>query len=109
MNQFMEVLSNNLLEIVSAAIVAIAGYIGVKIKAMVQEHLNDQTKEKVAKTVVKAIQQMYKDLNGEEKLNKAIETITEMLNEKGISVTELEIRMLIEEAVQELNLPSFGK
>ena len=88
--------------ILYALVTAIGGYIGIAIKNIYQTYVNDKTKEKVVKTVVKAVKQLYSDLNGEEKLQKAIENITEMLGEKGIVITELEIRMLIEAAVEEM-------
>ena len=88
--------------ILYAVVTAIAGYIGIAIKTLYKKYIDDKTKEKVAKTVVKAVKQLYSDLNGEEKLAKAIENISEMLNEKGITASELEIRMLIESAVSEM-------
>ena len=87
--------------IIYAIITAIAGYIGIVVKNLYQKYINDRTKEKVAKTVVRAVKQLYSDLSGEEKLDKAIESIHEMLAEKGINASELEIRMLIESAVSE--------
>lgn len=88
--------------IIYAVVTGIAGFIGLQIKTIYQKYINDKTKEKVAKTVVKAVKQLYKDLDGEDKLTIAIRNITEMLNEKGITITELETRMLIEAAVEEL-------
>lgn len=88
--------------ILYALVTAIGGYIGIAIKNIYQTYVNDKTKEKVVKTVVKAVKQLYSDLSGEERLQKAIENITEMLGEKGIVITELEIRMLIEAAVEEI-------
>ena len=67
------------------------------------KYINDKTKQSVVKTCVQAIEQLYKDLHGEEKLNKVIESATDMLAEKGISITDLELRMLIESAVGEFN------
>jgi LL-H family phage holin len=90
------------MEIISTVLVAIVGFIGAAVKNIYQKYVDDATKEKVVKTVVKAVKQLYGDLEGEEKLTKAIESITEMLNEKGIAITELEIRMLIEASVAEL-------
>lgn len=89
-------------EILYAVVVAVGGYVGIAIKNIYQKYVNDKTKEKVVKTVVKAVKQLYSDLSGEEKLEKAVENISEMLLEKGISITELEIRMLIEAAVEEM-------
>lgn len=90
------------MEILYTIVMAVATYIGVTVKKIYQKHVNDNTKEKIVRTVVKAVEQMYKDLDGEEKLEKAIENITEMLREKGLSVTELEVKMLIEAAVTEM-------
>ena len=104
---FMELLKNfiseNGVEILGAIITAIAGYIGVVLKNLYTKYINDKTKQSVVKTCVQAIEQLYKDLHGEEKLNKVIETATDMLAEKGISITDLELRMLIESAVGEFN------
>lgn len=90
-------------ELMYAALTFIAGYLGTAIKSCVQKWLNEKTKQDVAKTVVKAVEQIYKDLHGDEKLQKALENASEMLNEKGITVTELELRMLIEGALAEFN------
>lgn len=94
--------------ILYAIVTAVAGYIGMVVKNIYQKYVDDKTKENVVKTVVKAVKQLYSDLNGEEKLTKAIENISEMLNEKGISASELEIRMLIESAVSEMKEKATG-
>lgn len=78
-------------------------YLGIKVKELADKYLNDKTKKDVAKTVVRAVEQLYKDLHGEEKLMKALESAEEMLADKGITVTDLEMRMLIEAAVSEFN------
>ena len=88
--------------IIYAVVTAIAGYIGIVVKNIYQNYINDKTKEKVVKTVVKAVKQLYSDLDGEKKLDIAINNISEMLAEKGITVTELEVRMLIEAAIEEM-------
>ena len=93
----LELLQPYLMEIIVTILTAIATYIGAKIKKIYEEKVNDETKRKVVATVVKAVEQLYKDLKGEEKLEKAKEAILEMLNEKGIMITELEMNMLIEE------------
>lgn len=95
--------------IIYAILTAIAGAIGIAVKNLYKKVVDNDTKEKVAKTVVKAVKQIYADLSGEEKLQKAIENITEMLMEKGITITELETRMLIEAAVEELKEKATGK
>ncbi len=89
--------------IMYAILTAIAGYLGIVAKQLYTKYINDKTKQAVAKTVVQAVEQIYTDLHGEEKLNKALISAAEMLEEKGISITDLELRMLIEAAVAEFN------
>ena len=108
---FNDFLTNYGMELLYTVVLGIAGYIGLAIKKVIQRVADDRTKESIARTVVKAVQQIYKDLNGEEKLIKATENIAEMLADKNIIINDLEIRMLIEAAVREMNdevLPAFG-
>ena len=99
------------MEMVSTIVVAIMGFIGICIKNIIKKFSDDKTKQQVCKTVVKAVEQMYSDLTGTEKYEKAVENITDMLTEKGISATELEVQMLIESCVKEMkeNLPDWTK
>ncbi len=89
--------------IVYAILTAIAGYLGIVVKQLYTKYINDKTKQAVAKTVVQAVEQIYTDLHGEEKLDQALTAASEMLAEKGITITDLELRMLIEAAVAEFN------
>lgn len=89
--------------ILYAVLTALAGYLGVIAKQLYTRYINDKTKQAVAKTVVQAVEQIYTDLHGEEKLNKALAAASEMLANKGITVTDLELRMLIEAALAEFN------
>ena len=56
-----------------AAITALAGYIGVQLKNLFEKTVNTKIKKNVARTVVRAVEQLYQDLHGEEKYNKAEE------------------------------------
>lgn len=100
---FNEFLSTYGMKILGTILTALASYLGVVIKNLCQKYLNDKTKQDVAKTCVKAVEQIYKDLHGEEKFNKALECISDMLAEKGIAVSDIEMKMLIESAVAEFN------
>ena len=99
----LEALQPYLLEILVSILTAIATFIGTKLKKCYEEKVNTEVKEKVVRTVVEAVEQIYKDLNGAERLEKAKESIVEMLNEKNISITELEMNMLIESVVNGFN------
>lgn len=89
--------------ILYAILTAIGSYLGIWAKKLYTKYVNDKTKQAVAKTVVQAVEQLYKDLRGEEKLEKALEAAADMLTERGITVTDLELRILIEAAVGEFN------
>ena len=82
---------------------AIAGYLGIVVKNLYTKFINDKTKKDVVKTCVKAVEQMYQNLHGEEKLQKALEAASDMLLTKGITISDIELRMLIEAAVNEFN------
>lgn len=103
MNIITDFISAYGVEIMYAILTFLAGWLGTIIKNRVTAWLNDKTKQDVAKTCVKAVEQIYKDLHGEEKLNKALEAASEMLMTKDITVTDIELRMLIEAAVAEFN------
>ena len=91
------------MEILSILTTAIAGYLAIAVKHLFNKYLNDKTKQAIAKTVVQAVEQTYTTIHGPEKLNKGIELMTELLNEKGIKASETEMRVLIENAVGEFN------
>lgn len=90
-------------QILYLLLTTIAGWVGIAIKNIYQKYVNDQTKKDVVKTVVRGVEQIYKDLHGEEKLNKALEAASELLESKGITITEFELKMLIEATVAEFN------
>ena len=92
-----------LMEIVQALVSALAVWLGVQLKRLAEKYVNTQVKKDVARTVVEAVEQLYKDLHGVEKLNKALEAASDMLEAQGVYVTDLELRTLIEAAVGEFN------
>ena len=100
---FAEFIDTYAVELMYAAIVAIFGWLGAAAKSLATKYINNKIKKDLAKTVVQFVEQVYKDLHGEEKLNAALTAFSEMLAEKGITITDLEMRMLIEAAVAEFN------
>lgn len=89
--------------IVYAILTAIAGFIGAAIKRYIAQREIDATKRAVIRTCVLAAEQLYKDLSGTEKYRNAVEAASDMLAEKGIKISDLEIKMLIEATVSEFN------
>ena len=104
-----EIFSAYVLPAVVAVITALAGFVGAQIKTLYQRYVNDRIKRDVAHTCVKAAEQLYHDLGGPEKLKKAQEGVRQMLEEKGIPISELEMNLLIESAVAEFNYGLGGK
>lgn len=98
-----ELLSTYVLPLLAAALTALAGFVGTQIKNLYRRWVDDKTKEAVVRTCVKAVEQLYRDLGGPEKLERAKAGIRQMLEEKGIFISELEMEMLIESVVAEFN------
>lgn len=100
---FAEFINQYGLQIMYMSITAIAGYLGIVMKNLFKKFINDKTKRAVAKSAVQFVEQVYTDIHGEDKLNKALEAAAEMLAEKSITITALELRVLVEAAVSEFN------
>ena len=100
---FLEIVNTYGMEIIGAFLTALAGVIGMAIKNLATKYVNTAVKREVALTVVQGVEQLYHHLNGEEKLGKALEAAADMLQQNGITVTDLELRMLLESAVGEFN------
>ena len=105
-----ELIQSNILEIVVTFLTAFATYIATRFKKKYEEHINTLEKQKIVKTVVNAIEQLYKDLDGPTRKEKAKDKLLIferndilMLNEKGIVITELEMDMMIEAVVNGFN------
>lgn len=82
---------------------AIISYIGLIVKKIIKKNYEDKVKKEVVQVVVVAIEQLYSELSGEEKLKKAIENATEMLEDRNIFINDLELRMIIESSVNSFN------
>ncbi len=93
--------------LLSAIVTGLFSALGVLLKKAYDKtigaRLKDKVKKEVAAQVVKYVEQVYKNLHGEEKLEKALEAAADMLNEKGITISDLELRVLLEAALAELN------
>ena len=105
---FAEILHEYLLPSAWTALVtlvsAVFAFIGTQLKKKYQEKIDTEEKRHAVETCVNAAEMVYKDLKGAEKLAKVKENIVEWLNLKGISISEIELDMMIEAAVTNLNL-----
>lgn len=94
-----ELFSTYLIPAVVTVVGAIASWVGVQLKKLYTEKVNTKEKQEIVESTVTYIQQVYWDLKGEEKLEKAVETASDWLTSKGINVSDSELRVLIESAV----------
>ena len=98
-----EIFGAYVLPAIVSLLAAAAAFAGNQIKRLYEKYINDKTKQSVVRTCVKAVEQLYHDLGGPEKLKKAQEGVRQMMDEKGIPITELELNLLIESIVSEFN------
>lgn len=104
MNEFLKALLNEYgVKIIGSLLMIIVSYIGTICGKAAKKYIDTKTKKTIAKTVVQSVEQMYKNLHGEEKLIKAMESASELLTEKGIKCTATELQVLLEGAVGEFN------
>lgn len=102
MNEFLQAVQPALL----ALLVAIIGYVA-KIAGTQVQRVSDKyaikAKLEANKTIVdlsvKYVQQVFKDADGKAKYEEAKNKALEIMGEKGISITDAELNMLIEASV----------
>ena len=98
-NQLIQIL----LPILATFLTGLFTYIGTRLKNAYEQKVNTETAKVVVENAVRFVEQVYKDLHGKEKLEKAVEQVSQILASKGINLSEAEINMLIESAVYGLN------
>lgn len=89
-----------LLPVLATALTTLFTWIGVALKTAYNEKINTEIKKSVVDSVVQCVEQSYKELKNTDKLTKAMELASGWLGEKGIKVSQGELTILIESAVQ---------
>nr|DAU13521.1 MAG TPA: holin [Caudoviricetes sp.] len=100
----MELIQDNLIQILATVITAVASFIGMSIKKAYTKYVDTKTKKEIVDLTVKYIEQIYKGvmISNEDKLSKAKEKSLEWLNSKGLKISDTELDILIESAVNGL-------
>lgn len=100
----MELIQDNLIQILATVITAVASFIGMSIKKAYTKYVDTKTKKEIVDSTVKYIEQIYKGvmISNEDKLSKAKEKALEWLNSKGLKISDTELDILIESAVNGL-------
>ena len=99
LSDILNAISNNIIQIFSAIITGVISYLGIRIKNLYQEYIQDKLKKEIVDKTVKYVEQTCKDVTCEEKKRKALEKSLEWMKEKKINVSDTELEILIESAV----------
>jgi LL-H family phage holin len=99
---FYKVIYDLLLLLFTVIAVFLANYIKKRIgvERIKQIEAEIAAKQELAQLAVRFVEQVYKDLHGEEKYNKAAEWLTNRIKELGLNITEEEVKGLIEAAIR---------
>ena len=85
--------------IIYTVIMSIISYLGYRVQTIYEKYIEQKLKKEQANMVCQAINQLYQNLSNEEKLEKAINNLKIIFNEKNIKTTDLELRFLIESTI----------
>lgn len=93
--------------IIGTTATAVGGAFAMLFKWLYKNTIGDKIKidtvKDLARVVVKFVEQVFKDKHGQEKMDEALKAFAEMLNNKGITISELEMRVYLESALAEFN------
>lgn len=99
MSNVIAMISDNIVQIMSAVITGVISYLGVRLKNIYQEYIQDKQKKDIVDKTIRYIEQTGVGLSCEEKKEKAKQKTLEWLNEKGLKTSDTELEILIESAV----------
>lgn len=102
MKEILTELINNILPIIATALGGIIAYIGNKIKKYYDEKYRTETIDAVLKSTVDYVEQVFTDIKGKQKLDKARDVALSRLKNKGINIDEIELTIIIEAFVRGL-------
>ena len=89
--------------VIVVAIIVISRYLVPWIRANLGNEKFDRVVQEIS-VLVTAVQQMFPQYTGEQKLEFVTEKITEFLNKQHINFTEEQVRLLIESAVKQMKI-----
>ena len=99
----MNILNQYLTQILLALLLCVAAYLGSALKKACDRWVNTDLAKAIVRNAVRFVEQTYFDIHGPEKLRAAMARASEILLEKGIVISEIELVTMIEAAVNEFN------
>ena len=97
------ILNEYLVRIASLLLIALFGWLGTQAKNLYKKYVTTQIADDCCRDAVRFVEQIYRDIHGHEKLEKALEVASKLLEEKGITISEYTMEKMIEAAVNEFN------
>lgn len=101
----MESIQAELISLVMVIITGLAGLVAKQATMFFKQKgllAKAENNDKVVKIVVNAVEQLYKEVGGPEKLHMAKLQLEQLMKEKQINLTATQMDMLIESAVKEM-------
>ena len=87
LQEILDAISPYLWQILGVILTIITSYIGLKLKKIYEKKINTEEKKEIVKSVVEMVEQ---------KLSKAKENIIELIKKAKLTITDLELEVLIE-------------
>ena len=101
MNWILEIAREILLTAGTAVLFSVAAWLGRLMGKCWKEKFTDESSKSIAKTCVEAVEMIYRESGGAEKMDHAIRFASQMMEEKGISLPPDRLRLLLEAALAE--------
>ena len=99
----MNIINNYITQLILVIFLACAAALGMQARNLYRKYVTTEIKQSVCRTVVRFVEQVYKDLHGEDKLRKAMARASAILADYGITISDKELVSIIEAAVNEFN------
>ncbi len=96
-----EIVFEALLSVVGVVLTAVIGRIVAVVGKGLKERFSEESIMSAAYTVVGAVEMMYREAGGEEKMQWALSLLEDRLKGKGIDLSREEMRLFLESAVAE--------
>ena len=100
LEQIWEAIQPQVIEIVTTLLLAFISYVGVKVKSLYESKVKNEQIKDIIEKIVMYVEQKGKELTSSEKYDVALSKASEWLCEKHIKMSETELEILIESAVQ---------
>ena len=99
MSDIIKAFSSDLPGLISTIITGVIGYLGVKIKNIIKEYYQYRMKREIVDKTVKYVEQTCKNYSCSEKKSKALNMSLDWFKERKINISDTELEILIESAV----------